>query len=567
MLSALRTLIVAALLLVIAPAGAFAFCGFYVAGGDAALFNDATQVALVRDGTRTVLSMQNSYQGPPEAFAIVVPVPQVLDEANVKTLDKEVFDRLDQMTAPRLVEYWEANPCKQSSIFARTVRTKFMYANEAVASAVDFGVTVESQFAVGEYDVVVLSADDSSGLDAFLRANHYNVPLGAEPYLRPYVEQGSYFFVAKVDPKRAKFEGSRAVLSPLRFEYASEEFRLPIRLGMINSQGEQDLIVYTIGRGQRYEVANYPNAFIPTNIEVVEDVEDNFGEFYQSLFAATVAKNPGAVITEYSWQFSGCDPCPTTPLGASEAAALGMTDAGYDGMFGDPMGAWTVTRLHARYAPDDVGEDLTFRKAESVVGGREIANSEGALEQRTVANGSGGLNQFQGRYIIRHRWKGPIMCLVPKFGDWSGTPRTWGGKATSKKPTRFLESPNTSGAPPSVVEEYVVDDWLDQGVPELAISGSTPTPFSRSWLAYIWGYGLGMLILGVVLYLLRKLRQRSTWGFVGATLVMGCGGCCSLAAGDLALILWALGSGLILSEGVLLWWRARGTVEVDELSP
>src|SRR3954452_8522722 len=90
---------------------ASAFCGFYISGADAKLFNDATQVVLMREGTRTVLSMQNSYKGPPQSFAMVVPVPVVLQKDNVKTLPKDIFARVDQMTAPRLVEYWEQDPC------------------------------------------------------------------------------------------------------------------------------------------------------------------------------------------------------------------------------------------------------------------------------------------------------------------------------------------------------------------------------------------------------------------------------------------------------------------------
>src|SRR5215470_4216002 len=88
-----------------------AFCGFYVSGADTKLTNNATQVVLMRDGTRTVLSMQNNYQGPPQDFAMVVPVPVVLKKENVKTLSRDVFDRVDQLTAPRLVEYWEQDPC------------------------------------------------------------------------------------------------------------------------------------------------------------------------------------------------------------------------------------------------------------------------------------------------------------------------------------------------------------------------------------------------------------------------------------------------------------------------
>src|SRR5436190_23114847 len=93
------------------PVIAHAFCGFYVAGGDQQMFNDATQVVLMRMGTRTVLGMQNNYKGPPEAFAMVVPVPVVLKEADVKTLNREVFEHVEKMGAPRLVEYWEMDPC------------------------------------------------------------------------------------------------------------------------------------------------------------------------------------------------------------------------------------------------------------------------------------------------------------------------------------------------------------------------------------------------------------------------------------------------------------------------
>src|SRR4051812_15940455 len=89
-----------------------AFCGFYVAGGDQPMFNDATQVVMMRSGTRTVLSMQNNYKGPPEAFALVIPVPVVLHEADVKTLTKDVFAHVEAMGAPRLVEYWEQDPCE-----------------------------------------------------------------------------------------------------------------------------------------------------------------------------------------------------------------------------------------------------------------------------------------------------------------------------------------------------------------------------------------------------------------------------------------------------------------------
>ena len=262
------------------PANSRAFCGFYVSGADASLYNNATMVVLMREGTRTVLSMQNNYQGPPEDFAMVVPVPVVLQKENVKTLPKEIFARVDKLAAPRLVEYWEQDPCRPMVVYEMAAGAPPSARSKAALEekdAADYGVTIEAQFKVAEYDIVILSAKDSSGLDKWLRKNKYNIPKGANEVLRPYVEQNTKFFVAKVDSKKVKFENGRAVLSPLRFHYDSPTFALPVRLGLLNSAGKQDLIVHILGKQQRYEVANYENASIPTNIRVQDDVRKNFG--------------------------------------------------------------------------------------------------------------------------------------------------------------------------------------------------------------------------------------------------------------------------------------------------
>ncbi len=187
------------------PTTSRAFCGFYVSGADASLYNNATMVVMMREGTRTVLSMQNNYQGPPENFAMVVPVPVVLQEDNVKTLPREIFARVDKLAAPRLVEYWEQDPCEQIVMYemmAGNAPSAAAMRKSADAVEEDYGVTIEAQFKVAEYDIVILSATDSGGLDKWLRKNEYNIPKGAEKVLRPYVEQDTKFFVAKVDAKR-----------------------------------------------------------------------------------------------------------------------------------------------------------------------------------------------------------------------------------------------------------------------------------------------------------------------------------------------------------------------------
>ena len=322
----MKRLVVVSVIVACARA-AHAFCGFYVAGGDQQMFNDATQVVLMRKGTRTVLSMQNNYKGPPEAFAMVIPVPVVLHEGNVKTLSRDVFAHVEQMGAPRLVEYWEMDPCapdmKGELTLAMAVPASPPMDAGQAQKGLDLGVTVEAKFVVGEYQIEILSAKDSTGLDTWLHQEHYNIPPGAEPLLRPYVESGSKFFVAKVDPAKVQFVAGRAALSPLRFHYDTDEFTLPIRLGLANSSGTQDLIVNILAPHQRYELANYPNVTIPTNLDVRDEVKARFGAFYAALFDRTLERHPGAVVTEYAWQAETCDPCPGPALNPQDFQTLG----------------------------------------------------------------------------------------------------------------------------------------------------------------------------------------------------------------------------------------------------
>ncbi len=555
-------------------ASAQAFCGFYVGGADKKLFNNATQVALMREGTRTVLSMQNNYEGPPENFAMVVPVPVILQKENVKTLPREVFDTLDGLTAPRLVEYWEQDPCapgmqQPGGAMARSAAgIGFGMGGAGRGAAEEYKVTVEARFEVGEYDIVILSAKDASGLEAWLKDQKYKIPDGAQPYLKPYVQAGSKFFVAKVNTEKVKFDKGMAKLSPLRFHYDSDTFSLPLRLGLVNAKDAQDLIVYVLGKGQRYEATNYANTTIPTNLDVTAKTKDEFSSFYAALFDDTVKKHPKAVITEYSWDAGTCDPCPgpmltpgdiktlgedvlpatsSTPKATAQATANDVTGAfkqsvvqrvlyTYQSTFQDcevkgaksddtldlkvdvdksgrvvgaslkenklkdeaaascltaaakrvafpakdattsftlhfafngsayayrPSGpyAYVVTRLHARYDKETLGEDIVFRAAKPIEGGRETSGELSHDAKASIAN------NFQGRYAIRHPWTGPILCENPGRGHWGG--RTDEDDYAASKPTPVKDVAFAK-------RDVTLASFLAEGIPKPGSAYGTP---------------------------------------------------------------------------------------------
>jgi hypothetical protein len=479
-----------------------AFCGFYVSGADTKLSNDATMVVMMREGTRTVLSMQNSYHGPPERFAMVVPVPVVLQKENVKTLPPDIFARVDTLASPRLVEYWEQDPCPEPEIVSADMKEGGT-GTRAKGEEGSMGgprlrpkVVVEAQFAVGEYEIVILSATDSGALDGWLRDNGYKIPAGAEPVLRPYVQAGSKFFVAKVDVEKVVFDGESARLSPLRFHYDTDTFTLPIRLGLLNSSGTQDLLVHILAPDQRYEAANYENITIPTNLEVADGVRTRFAPFYAALFDRALEKHPKAVVTEYAWSSGSCDPCPGPVLSENDLRLLGG-----DVMTRANAGNMVLTRLHARYGKESLGDDLVFRTATPISGGRE---DRGVMAQTSKAQPSS-TNTFQGRYIIRHPWTGPIECSDPQRGVWGGPPL--GMRGAEPRAASDLGQVSRGG--------IQLASLLRSDVPDLGVIGAAPPiematghAVGRLRIGFWLGAALGFLAVAITLLAERLKRPQ-----------------------------------------------------------
>lgn len=391
---------------------ASAFCGFYVGKADTGLFNHASQVAYVRDGDHTVLSIMNDYQGEPSDFALVVPVPVVLQKDQIHIGERELFSHLDSYSSPRLVEYDDPSPCPMpraptaaeiSGAAAAGTQMGFLSArNSSMAKAL--GVTIQAQYTVGEYDIEMLSATQSSGLETYLIEAGYKVPPGVSRALQPYIRQNMKFFVAKVNLKAHERTGLE-YLRPIQFAFDSPKFMLPIRLGMINANGPQDLVIYMLTRNGRVETTNYRTVKVPTGMDLPSYIQDDFGGFYKTMFSHQVAQNDSrAVFTEYVWNLGMfCDPCAAPPLSTDELRRLGVfwIDGGTqqpDGGSIYPGGAYEgqgpgqvmITRLHVRYSADTFPEDLMFQE-------------------------TGDTENFQARYVLRHPWAGsPDACPEAK---------------------------------------------------------------------------------------------------------------------------------------------------------
>ncbi len=350
------------LLLAMHPAEAF--CGAYASSAGTDIYNSVSEVAIVRQGTRTTLTVANDVEGAAgAAFAMLIPVPEVLSEEDVHVLAPETFDVLDGYSRPRMVSYtcddfeprWE-DPCAP----ALEWRSR---GDEMVAEAGSLEepstVNVEAEFVVGEYDIVILSAEESDDLFTWLFNEGFQVSDATGEVVQEVIDSGAYFFAAKVSADAQVEDGQ--LLSPLQFSYESDAFGLPIRIGTAASKGEQDLIIYAI---TDYDdgavgISNYPEMSFEDECMLdgpsfAAEHGSDIGAYYQSQFTDAYQAEPGADwMVEYKWGNGKCDPC----TGEEPDGQL-LANVGFD--FEQAGGGYMVTRLHMRYTPDEATEDLTL---------------------------------------------------------------------------------------------------------------------------------------------------------------------------------------------------------------
>lgn len=406
----LRGFIVIATLL--AAVNARAFCGFYVGKADTKLFNKASQVVIARDGDKTVMTISSDYQGDMKEFAFVVPVPTVLEKDQIHIGERALIEHLDAYSAPRLVEYFDPNPCMPDPVMMNSAgmapMARAKKSSMGADSAAALGVKIEAQYDIGEYTILILSAKESTGLETWLKQNGYKIPNGAAPILASYLNQNMKFFVAKVNMKEQAKTGL-TYLRPIQMAYESPKFMLPVRLGTVNANGPQEIFVYTLTPKGRVETTNYRTIKLPTGSEVPEYVKNEFPDFYKAVFSEQVRReNASGVFLEYAWNTGWCDPCAAEPPKPDELKKLGAFWLNGDGstpppggvsplvrqkfiVRGRPIGQGQVflTRLHARYTASSFPEDLMFQ---------ETADQE----------------NFQARYVLRHPFTGEATCEAAK---------------------------------------------------------------------------------------------------------------------------------------------------------
>jgi MYXO-CTERM domain-containing protein len=505
-------------------APAHAFPGFLASKKKSDIKVNSTQIVMMKKGSTTAVSVMSDYEGSLEPFAMVLVVPADVTADRVTTLKREYVDRVDSISAPRFHEYWEQDPCDPGPVEQEWERNMKANASSAFLGggdmpqpaqkvAKELSLDVQAKQKEGEYSFSLLGKDES--VATWLKSKGYAVPDGAEAALQPYLQAGMRLIVAQVDTNRVELVGGdRAQLSPIRFWTEQPYDTVPDRVGLLNANGKQELIVYVLDPEQRYEAKNYNNLFPPTNIEVDFAVKERIGEFYAALQDIIAQKSPNSFLNEYAWSADGCgQPCATEPLMIAELLSLGAdvfeqavpkeeknpkpveptkeelaafkeatkdlkpkerkakekqakedrkTVAARQALVSRHK--YVVSRLHYRYDDKSLPNDPKFGAASGPVEGG-VAQPKGPKGEASTEVKAASANKLQTRYNNFHPWVPVIQCPNPERYRWGKAPRDYRGLRKTWIAEDLTRKSRTQIKPAAMIKTPI---------PSLGITGVAP---------------------------------------------------------------------------------------------
>ena len=517
------------------PRPAAAFPGFFASKKSEPIKTYSTQIAVMKRGADTVVSVMPDYEGPLEGFAMVMLVPADVTGDKVTTLKRDFIDRLDSLSAPRFHEYWEQDPCDPGPAeqeWERNLKVEGAASGPlgggaptpeagALKPAKELFLDVKAKQKEGEYKFTLLEA--GADVAAWLTSHGYKAPEGAAAALKAYGNLRP--LVAEVDPKRIELVGGdRAQLSPVRFATSQPFDTIPSRLGLLNAPKEQELIIYVIDPEARYEAKNYKTIFPPTNIQLDFTAKERMGEFYNALYDLILQKHPQSFLSEFAWPTEGCgQPCATEPLMISELLSLGADvfeqsvpeaerhpkppelTKEQEKAFKDTIKdlkpkerlerekvfkteratvverqgllarhKYVVSRLHYRYDAKNLPKDPQLGAAVAASGG--TAQPKGKDGEASTEIKTGDANKLQTRYNNFHPWVPVIQCQTPDRYRWGKAGRDYRGLRKTWITDDLTRKSHTQIKPDVVVKTPIPDLGLGMAPAPTKATGGAGGP-------------------------------------------------------------------------------------------
>jgi hypothetical protein len=464
-----------------------AFPGVCVGRGGASCLVHTTHVVVLRDRGTTVVTVMADYEGPITPFLFVLPVPSDVTAERVQTVKRGIVGRLEQISAPRLLTFYEQDPCRpgpaeqawEERILAHgrgfltpgwvpPLSSADREPEEPKVSKDPVLKGVESEF---RYQV--LSVPGPSELARALRERGYPLSQAGLDALGPSLRAGRGLLLAEVMPDRAELLGDRRLqLGGVRYWSRQPLTTLPVRLGLLNARGRQDLFVYVLDREHRYQARDYENRIPPSNLEIDPERMPGVGPLYDALFERIRARSPRAFVTEFAWSTAGCgEPCPDEPLQPRELLSLGGDVVASEGTE-EEKPSYVLSRLHSRYDAASLPHDVELAPAERALRAG-VGIPKGPSAELSHGAGPAARDQIQVRFVAVRPWEGAIPCPTPERFRWG---KPWRGEPRPVSRTAFGLDLSRAPHDPTLLGPALLTPLPELGLTE----PGTPAPSALS---------------------------------------------------------------------------------------
>jgi len=225
----------------------------------------AERIVFEVEGDRTCAHVQVDYEGEPEEFAWIIPVPRSVE---VTESTRQLFFDLASQTTPTFLlpsSFCGAPTASFSQsgggCFPSDAETSVAPSGGVFDPRQVTGVDVLQRNFTDSFEWFEVQADETDALVNWLRVNQFNVSDNMRPGMDPYVREEASFLAVKLRPER----GSDAI-PPIRMCYQGPP-SIPIRLTAVAARPHMGIQVYVLGtrphRPRNYAVVEPdPNAIM-----------------------------------------------------------------------------------------------------------------------------------------------------------------------------------------------------------------------------------------------------------------------------------------------------------------
>lgn len=318
----------------------------YVAPDGRPVNNGGSHLVVLYDGGSTFVTLAGDFEGEADHFGYVMAVPAGTSVEDAVLVDPAALDELDELLAPRVV----SPVCGDVGLPSVPSAPSTSGCSPAPSQSTSTGrlddlppdeTLVKSRRTLGAYELSVLDPAGGS-LSEWLLANDFVVTEEAGFVVDELSEQGVWFLAVGVDVGEPSDLGGRW-FEPLRVRFDGALTSLPLRLGATTSSGVQDLVITVLDPTQSAaRIGNYRQVDLERDC-MADDPASSYEERLDDRLLPGVNGRAAWVREAF--------------LLPEEGEELG-TSGTFGQEFGGSQPWFGLTRLHLRYTPDQIDEDL-----------------------------------------------------------------------------------------------------------------------------------------------------------------------------------------------------------------